>query len=61
MKIILKNAGAYPLHMTQQQRIQISDITVTHKRIYPLEVNENAETLFTLLKKREILVKFFVV
>ena len=62
MKImILKNAGAYPLHITQQQRIQIFDIAVTHKRIYPLKVNKNAETLFTLLKERKILVTFFVV
>ena len=61
MKIILKNAGAYPLHITQQQRIQIFGIALTHKRIYPLKVNKNAETLFTLLKGREILVKFFVV
>jgi hypothetical protein len=53
MKIILKNAGAYPLHITQQQQIQIFNIAVTHKRIYPLKVNKNAETLFTLLKERE--------
>ena len=46
MKIILKNAGAYPLHITQQQRIHIFDITVTHKRFYPLKVNKNPETLF---------------
>jgi hypothetical protein len=61
MKIILKNAGAYPLHITQQQRIQIFNIAVTHKRIYPLKVNKNAETLFTLFKKEKIQVKFFVV
>ena len=53
MKILLKNAGAYPLHITQQQRIQIFNTAVTHKRIYPLKVNKNAETLFTLLKERE--------
>ena len=53
MKIILKNAGEYPPHITQQQRIQIFDTAVTHKRIYPLKVNENAETLFSLLKERE--------
>ena len=49
MKIILKNAGAYPLHIIQQQQIQIFDIAVTHN----IKVNKNADTLFTLLKERE--------
>ena len=45
----------------QQQQIYIFNITATYEEIYPLKINKNAETFFTLMKKREIVVKFFKV
>ena len=59
MKIILKNAEAHPPHIHSNNEYKY--LTFTYKRIYPLKVNKNAETLLTLLKEIEIMVKFFVV
>ena len=46
----------------QQQHIQIFDIAATYKDFYPLNIDEYAEALFTLLKERnKPYIKFFVV